>query len=586
MKKTLVIVLLITLILASTVLAYLHYNAASPLPDPSVQKSIENVRAMQILDASWSLATVKTRYAAHSDFDEVANFLERFRELRDRINRSELALDVTPAPIRNQLFQYLSLLNGKEQAIESFKSNLAVIRNSERYLPLASRTLSSRAGELGFAELAEEVGQLQSLLEEYLRSGDAGLKSRLLIRMSEMDERLVELPPTLVNLLNNVLSHARVLVERKAPMEETMARVTDSSANEVAERLLRDYTFYDAEEQAAMQQHHAAQLRYQQLAALVVVMIGLLAAILYLVEVLLFSRRLEQAVQVKTRELEQHLESAQHAVAGRGQQHHMAGMNSMVAALTHEINTPLGYLSSNLEVAEKSMQKVRELQEEVAEVAPSSPEQAAQRLQSLIATTQNLLEEAMVEEFPEIIQDMRDGVEQISHLVEELRDFSRKDSLEQDWFDLNDSVEKTLKMTGHKLEAQITIEKSLGKVPQLYGSVAEINQVLSNLLVNASHAVEGSQQPTIRVKTAKEGDWVVLDVLDSGVGMDQETMKRMFDPFFTTKGPGKGTGLGMAIVKRVVQRHRGKIFIKSKPGKGTQIRIALPVNSSQSVATE
>jgi signal transduction histidine kinase len=111
-------------------------------------------------------------------------------------------------------------------------------------------------------------------------------------------------------------------------------------------------------------------------------------------------------------------------------------------------------------------------------------------------------------------------------------------------------------------------------VPRIEAIAGELNQVWTNLIDNSVDAMEGSG--TLRVSTRSDGDGVVVEVADTGVGMSHEVQDHAFDPFFTTKGVGKGTGLGLDISRRiVVDRHGGEITIDAQPG-ATVLRVRLP----------
>ncbi|HOW97501.1 MAG TPA: transporter substrate-binding domain-containing protein [Kiritimatiellia bacterium] len=123
---------------------------------------------------------------------------------------------------------------------------------------------------------------------------------------------------------------------------------------------------------------------------------------------------------------------------------------------------------------------------------------------------------------------------------------------------------------------RIHVETSLGQIPFVQGSPSELRDMLVNLIINAVHAIE--REGTLRVSTSARGEWVALEVKDTGCGMTPEVRARCMDPFFTTKGE-KGTGMGLAMVHGIVLDYQGKIVIDSEPGKGTTVTILLPISS-------
>jgi signal transduction histidine kinase len=124
----------------------------------------------------------------------------------------------------------------------------------------------------------------------------------------------------------------------------------------------------------------------------------------------------------------------------------------------------------------------------------------------------------------------------------------------------------------------VTVVRDYGAdVPHIQALAAELNQVWTNLVTNALDAMDG--QGTLRVSTRLGRDSVIVEFADTGPGMSPETIKHAFDPFFTTKGVGQGTGLGLDISRRIIERHRGDVSVESRPGE-TVFRVRLPLGAS------
>ena len=144
---------------------------------------------------------------------------------------------------------------------------------------------------------------------------------------------------------------------------------------------------------------------------------------------------------------------------------------------------------------------------------------------------------------------------------------------------VTDGLDSTLVMLGHRLSGVTVVRDYGADVPMIDAYAGELNQVWTNLIDNAVHALGGSG--TLRVITRVDQDKVVIEIADTGPGMPPEVAARAFDPFFTTKEVGQGTGLGLDIARRIiVERHGGNISIDSQPGE-TILRVELPVRGSQ-----
>jgi two-component system NtrC family sensor kinase len=148
----------------------------------------------------------------------------------------------------------------------------------------------------------------------------------------------------------------------------------------------------------------------------------------------------------------------------------------------------------------------------------------------------------------------------------------------------NEGLESTLVLLRNKTKDLIeVIEDYDPKVGEIDCYPGKLNQTFMNILNNGIYAVnekdyEGDEKPTLTIRTEKENsEWVNIYLGDNGIGMDENTKKKIFEPFFTTKDVGEGTGLGMSIVFKIIERHGGSLTVNSEPGKGTEFKISLPV---------
>jgi signal transduction histidine kinase len=177
-----------------------------------------------------------------------------------------------------------------------------------------------------------------------------------------------------------------------------------------------------------------------------------------------------------------------------------------------------------------------------------------------------------------LLSELKDAVRRISDLVAAVRSYSQMDRASAQRTDVRDGLESTLTMLGHKLKGGVTVEREYADLPEIEAYAGELNQVWTNLIDNAVDAMDGAG--TLTVRSRAEGEWVVVEIADTGSGMPPDVVARAFEPFFTTKDVGRGTGLGLDIARRiVVERHGGLIDIDSPAheGKGTVMRVSLPL---------
>jgi two-component system, NtrC family, sensor kinase len=145
---------------------------------------------------------------------------------------------------------------------------------------------------------------------------------------------------------------------------------------------------------------------------------------------------------------------------------------------------------------------------------------------------------------------------------------------------LHRGLDSTLNIVSGEIKYKAEVVKEYGDLPPVECVASQLNQVFMNLLVNAAHAI--SNKGVITIRTGCAGQWVWIEISDTGAGMDAETIQRIFDPFFTTKPIGVGTGLGLSVSYGIVKSHGGRIEVHSELGKGSQFSVHLPIQRDTS----
>lgn len=178
-----------------------------------------------------------------------------------------------------------------------------------------------------------------------------------------------------------------------------------------------------------------------------------------------------------------------------------------------------------------------------------------------------------------MIQSGLRGAKRVSQLVKSMRSYSHLDRGARQLVDVHEGLEDTLQLLSYKIKQGIKINRIYDRqLPQIQAYGSELNQVWTNLIDNAIYAMDGKGK--LEIATKNYGDRLEVKITDSGAGIPLEIKSRIFEPFFTTKPVGKGTGLGLDNVRRIVEnRHRGSITIESEPGK-TCFAICLPVRET------
>jgi two-component system, NtrC family, sensor kinase len=264
------------------------------------------------------------------------------------------------------------------------------------------------------------------------------------------------------------------------------------------------------------------------------------------------------AVRARSREVEVRYAELRDAQTRLVESAKLATLGQLVAGLAHEINTPIGALASNHETLTQSLERLGAILED--EVVEEGELEELRRVVRAIGSVMQVNEMA---------------VERLVSLVGSLRTFGRPDRSEVDWVDLREGIESSLALLAHKLTGEIAVVRAYEEVPPVECFPQQLNQLFMNLLLNAVQAMEGGGTLTIRLAPA--GEEVTVEVTDTGVGIEPAIREKIFEPGFSTKGSRVGMGLGLLISREIVERHGGRIGVRSTPGEGSSFRVDLPL---------
>jgi two-component system NtrC family sensor kinase len=250
----------------------------------------------------------------------------------------------------------------------------------------------------------------------------------------------------------------------------------------------------------------------------------------------------------------------------------MASIGQLAAGVAHEINNPVGFVNSNLSSLKHYVDGLLKLLSAYESCEPALADDLRRQLE---ATKQEVDLEYLREDVPMLLSESADGLTRVKRIVQDLKDFSRVDNADWQEADLNAGVESTLNVVNNEIKYKAEVRRNYGELPPVRCLAAQLNQVFMNLIVNAAHAIEGTG--VITLSSGHSGQWVWVEVADTGCGMSLEVQKRIFEPFYTTKPVGKGTGLGLSLSFSIVQKHKGAIRVHSEPGKGSRFRVWIPI---------
>ena len=272
----------------------------------------------------------------------------------------------------------------------------------------------------------------------------------------------------------------------------------------------------------------------------------------------------------------------------------LASLGQMVAGVAHEINTPLGFVKSNVEVIGDLLDDYRKLVKQYdaavqmclqpVDLIFGADKAALDKLVKYVEDARRKLFEAraalesssLLKDAKELLGDAGEGLGQLASLVQNLKGFSRVDRDGMDSVDLNEGLDSALIIAQHQLRDRVKVVKHLQPLPKVRCMASQMNQVFLNLITNAAQAIEGDG--TITIESKPVGNAVEISFEDTGCGITDDVLPKIFDPFFTTKPVGEGTGLGLSIVHKIIKGHNGSVKVRTTPRKGSTFTISLPVD--------
>ena len=284
-------------------------------------------------------------------------------------------------------------------------------------------------------------------------------------------------------------------------------------------------------------------------------------------------RRIEADLQARMLELtalNSKLTEAQNQLL---QSEKMASVGQLAAGVAHEINNPIGFVKSNLNSLRG---QVADLLQVLSAYQDAEPALAGNHdVLAAIARAKSQADlEFLREDVVNLISESLEGVNRVKKIVDNLKDFSRIDTAEWHYANLENGLESTLNIVWNEIKYKAAIKKVYGGLPEIECIASQLNQVFMNLLVNAAQAID--EHGVITLSTGFDADFVWVEVADTGSGIKPEHLSKVFEPFFTTKAVGKGTGLGLSLAYGIVQKHRGKLEVSSELGKGSVFCVTLP----------
>ena len=585
------------------------YGLAAGGAEGQYRAAVSLVRQVQQLSSQWSVEIARVKADPLADFDSLAAFIPRMAQLKRDLSGTVRGIGGLPDRLASDVNAYLSTLEAQEERIERFKTGYAVVRNSTRYLPLAAANVTRQAQAAHEEALGRAIAVLVQDMNLFLSNPTDTARTRLAEELERLREASVAHPPALANGLANFVAHAEVLLDRQGPTEELFQRATSSDIAVLTERLVGGFEFELGKQALQSAWYERGMLGVIALLALVWVGLALQQRV----------RGADPLAQGAPAPL------ADAAVAGAAAQSrsaregaapaddaapHEEDEEDLRAAVLAAAGDGAGIEAQGLDVglapalspAEPAMSVENTLRQGflarcVADSLAASASRIATRMDYL-HQTQSRIQQAL-QDHDALLPALADGADLDEEIeaagaiaagvrreMNAIADLARRlaasaalpnGTLERDMVDLNACVEEALAAT--HAEESATVARRLGPIPEIFASHAEIRLLLTQVIENAVHAVQGLEQRAgaIKVDTARRNDDILITVIDNGAGIGAERRAKIFRPFYTSRNGAMG--LGLTLAHHLAAKYEGEIKVNSLPGQGTVTRITLPAGA-------
>ena len=551
---------------------------------------VATLRDLKQLDAEWNVDVLRSKTGLNNSYDPVASPLPLIDSLDSQLQNTTQAFFGTGSGDSERLEALLAAhktaMDKKIALIEQFKSQNAILRNSSRFLPVAAtdliETVRAEPATSGTAQIEQSLNRVLTDAMSYALTPEEDLKARIEAGAQALQQQVEPMPEAVRERANTLVAHVNTILKQQQIGDGLLGELAVLPVASTIDALAEGYA-------QAHDQRLQTQQKYAQ--ALMVYSVLLLLLLGYIGWRLFKSYRLLNSTHSALQKSNAELKESQVYMV---QSEKMSALGQMVAGIAHEINTPLAYVKGTIDVLAEQLMPVKKLALRCQQFTESMRIPAGERdntatkgqLLEVEELSNDLIKEGVLTDVETMLKDGVHGIEQISEIVLNLKNFSRLDRARVSEFGVQDGLESTLLLARNMLKNSVEIRKEFQAVPKIQCSPSQINQVFLNLISNAAQAMEGrAEKGLITLRTLPEGeDMVRVEVQDNGSGIPADVLPRIFDPFFTTKDIGKGTGMGLSISFKIIEQHGGKILVDSEPGSGTVFSILLPVRAKVEAA--
>ncbi len=556
-----------------------------------------HLRDLREIDARWDLEVLRTRVEGTSG--KLRPTDDRGTRAPELLKRLQQSAAEAASPVLNlSLPALVQAYNQKIELMNRYRAASATVTQSLGHMIEFDNEIAGlvRGAWAGFAQrdrliaVESTSALLFAQVMRYATDPTDAQRKNVELFAADLRKAGTGVPPALREGLARVDTTVEQILGAKPVENELFLKIAIASAGPRIDSLSDAFGTETADVQSDSERYRIYLIAY---AGALLILIGWLLSKLAVSYRLLneANRVLESRVEERTRELSDALLQLKESESQLIQTEKMSSLGQMVAGIAHEINTPLAYVKNSLGSVAGKLPDVKRLIVEtnkllrLMEDASPDPAQLQAKFASVQGQIHHFAEQQALAELGQLANDGLYGIEQISEIVLNLKNFSRLDRSKVSSFNLNEGLDSALILAKHELK-HLSVKKMFGDIPAITCSPSQLNQVFLNLINNAAQAIESGTGEITLITRMEGADHVAVEIADNGKGIPPEIMSKIFDPFFTTKAVGKGTGLGLSISYKIIEQHGGSISVDSTVGQGTRFTIVLPLTPPETATLD
>ena len=576
MKTHLILILL--LIAGGGVLGFRYYQQQLANDENNYSAIYQLIDDAEKTDADINSLTLKTRHSPNDKHTAIETLMASAQKTLEEIQALNLELinnKQTSDKVELELQKHEKNLINKQYYLNDFRDQHSTLATSLKQANLMGYRLINEitAKDPG----SPAIGLVEEINNHLFQWALYGEEEQAL-NIDKSNQRLIDAGEQLRTpklSIQKYLVRIATAIEQQRKTQKAVDQTLSAPIQSTLSELNVNYI--------ALQERSNGDLEKSRLYTLGYGIASLLIA-LYLIIMLMRSySKLEEKVKKRTNEISLAYNRLKESQEQLIQSEKMASLGQMVAGIAHEINTPLGYVSNNVDIIRSNLEYITEVTDFLEKIhleskkKPHNIKTISLFLNQTLKAYRQLRRDQVVSESTQLLSDSDHGLGEIAELVKSLKDFSRIDRQAQEYYNIHQGINSTLKIASNVLRKNnVLVSTDYNDLPDIQCIPSKLHQVFLNIVTNAAQAMpKVGGKLIIRTQSAEDG--VIVSFEDSGKGMSEDIKNKMFDPFYTTKPIGEGSGLGMSISYKIIESHNGTIDVDSTEGEGTTMSIFLPV---------